>query len=143
VEPQRVEVPSEVSSVDAAEAWAGLVGKACGLGEDGQYRLGLAVREAVANAVLHGNRRDGAKRVRLDREVGDGRLIVTVGDEGEGFTPPPPSETLNLTPSGRGLTLIGRLTDRYSIVRRDDPPGTDVVLAFDIIMQRPRRRQAS
>ncbi|GJF34001.1 hypothetical protein KNE206_67010 [Kitasatospora sp. NE20-6] len=132
MEPQQVELPSEVASVDVAEAWSGQVGEACGLGEDGRYRLGLAVREATANAVLHGNRRDGAKRVRLGWKVEGGRLTVTVGDEGEGFTPPPPPRTPNLTPSGRGLALIGHFTDGHSIVRRDDPPGTDVVLVLDI-----------
>ncbi|WP_405014874.1 ATP-binding protein [Kitasatospora sp. NBC_01539] len=132
MKPQRVELPSEVASVCAAGAWAGQVGEACGLDEDGRYRLGLAVREATANAVLHGNRQDGAKRVRLDWAASDGRLVVTVGDEGEGFTPPPPPRSLNLTASGRGLTLIGHFTDGCSVVRRDDPPGTDVVLVLDI-----------
>ncbi|WP_234326702.1 ATP-binding protein, partial [Streptomyces sp. NRRL S-495] len=42
----QTELPSEVASVDAARE----------LDEDDRYRLGLAVHEAVANAVVHGNR---------------------------------------------------------------------------------------
>lgn len=131
--PEAVELPSEVASVAAAEAWVAEVCEACGLGEGEQYRLGLAVHEAVVNAVLHGNRQDPAKRVRLSWERRAGRLYVTVGDEGEGFTPPEPSDGPSLKPSGRGLVMIDRLTDGYQIVRRDDPPGTDLALVLKLI----------
>lgn len=127
-----LELPSEVASVEAAAVWAEKVCVACGLGGDGQYRLGLAVREAVANAVLHGNRRDPAKHVRLNWELRGGRLQVTVSDEGGGFDRPEATGEVNLTSSGRGLVLIGHVTDDYDIVCRGDPPGTDVVLALDM-----------
>ncbi|MFJ6048967.1 ATP-binding protein [Streptomyces sp. NPDC092307] len=138
MEPGSLELPSEVASVEAAAAWAEVVCAACGLEEDGHYRLGLAVREAVANAVLHGNRREPAKHVRLSWQLREGRLVVTVADEGNGFSRPEPTDEVNLTPSGRGLSLIGHFTDDYDIVRRDDPPGTDVVLAYN--MTRKGRR---
>ncbi|MEU3278859.1 ATP-binding protein [Streptomyces antibioticus] len=127
-----VELPSEVATVEAAAVWAENVCVACELGDDGQYRLGLAVREAVANAVLHGNRRDPARHVWLSWELRGSRLRVTVGDEGEGFDRPDATGEVNLTSSGRGLVLIGHVTDDYDIVRRDDPPGTDVVLVLDM-----------
>ncbi|MER7692833.1 ATP-binding protein [Streptomyces sp. NPDC097610] len=131
MEPGSLELPSEVASVEAAAAWAEAVCAACGLGEDGRYRVGLAVRETVANAVLHGNLSNPAKRVRLSWQQREGWLTVTVGDEGKGFSRPEPTGKVNLTSSGRGLTLIGHFTDDYDIVRRDDPPGTDVVLAYN------------
>ncbi|MHC8563949.1 hypothetical protein ACW23B_25565 [Streptomyces albidoflavus] len=40
------------------------VADACGLGEDDRHRSGLALHEAAANAVLHGNGADPAKRGR-------------------------------------------------------------------------------
>ncbi|WP_354644246.1 ATP-binding protein [Kitasatospora camelliae] len=134
-----MELPSEVASVHAAEAWTGEVARVCGLGEGDRDRLGLAVHEAVANAVLHGNRQEPGKRVRLAWERQDGRLTVTVGDEGAGFTPPRPTTELNLTPSGRGLLLIDHLTDGFRIVRRHDPPGTDVVLVLHLTEERSRQ----
>ncbi|MET9979378.1 ATP-binding protein [Streptomyces microflavus] len=126
-----VRLPSGVVHIDEAEAWAETLADTCGLGEDDRYRICLAVREAAANAVLHGNRLHPGRRVRLDWETQEGRVRVTVGDEGDGFTPPPPTGKVNLTPSGRGLVLIDHLTDSYTVARRDDPPGTDVVLVFD------------
>ncbi|MFI5723136.1 ATP-binding protein [Streptomyces cyaneofuscatus] len=128
-----VELPSDVVHIDEAEAWAETIAESCGLGEDDRYRICLAVREAAANAVLHGNRLRPGKRVRLDWEAQEGRVRVTVGDEGEGFTPPPPTGEINLTPSGRGLVLIDHLTDSYTVAHRDAPPGTDVVLVFRTI----------
>ncbi|MEU6108260.1 ATP-binding protein [Streptomyces albidoflavus] len=129
---EAIELPSRVASLDRAEAWGTAVAEACGLGEDDRHRFGLALHEAAANAVLHGNGADPAKRVRLGCALRDGRLLVTVGDEGEGFTPPAPAPGINLTGSGRGLTLIRHLTDGYHVAPRDDPPGTDVVLVFDL-----------
>ncbi|MEW2636173.1 ATP-binding protein [Streptomyces sp. NPDC048389] len=131
MEPGSLELPSDIASVEAAAAWAEKVCMAYGLSEDEQYRLGLTVREAVANAVLHGNRRDPARHVRLSSELRGGRLRVTVGDEGDGFDRPEATGDVNLTSSGRGLVLIDHVTDHYDIVCRDDPPGTDVVLVFD------------
>ncbi|MEU1180876.1 ATP-binding protein [Streptomyces sp. NPDC005820] len=131
MEPGSLELPSEVASIEVAAAWAEAVGAACGLGQDRRYRLGMAVREAAANAVLHGNLRDPAKRVRLSWQRARQRLTVTVADEGDGFRWPEPTGKVNLSPSGRGLLLIRHFTDDCTIVRRDNPPGTDLVLAYD------------
>ncbi|MFG1987032.1 ATP-binding protein [Streptomyces albidoflavus] len=129
---EAIELPSRVASLAEVETWGDAVAEACGLGEGDRHRVGLALHEAAANAVLHGNGADPAKRVRLGWARGDGRLLVTVGDEGDGFTRPGTAPGTNLTGSGRGLILIGHLTDGYRVTPRDDPPGTDVVLVFDL-----------
>ena len=49
------------------------------------HEIGLAVREAVANAVLHGNRCDSKKKVHLKAAVQQGVLEIWIQDEGEGF----------------------------------------------------------
>jgi serine/threonine-protein kinase RsbW len=51
------------------------------------FAVALALREAVANAVQHGNRRDPAKKVRLSYVVTPERVMVEVEDEGRGFDP--------------------------------------------------------
>ena len=45
----------------------------------------MAVREAMINAVLHGNAYDPAKRVNLTFEQNGRELIVTITDQGKGF----------------------------------------------------------
>ncbi|MEV7771919.1 anti-sigma factor antagonist [Kitasatospora sp. NPDC086791] len=125
-----LQLPSVLASIAAAEEFVCRLADELGLDEDGRDRLGLAVHEAVANAVIHGNRFSPDKQVRLSARHDATRLTVTVSDEGPGFTPgPQPTGALNLTPSGRGLTLIEHCVDGLHVTRRSGPPsGCDVVL---------------
>ena len=74
------------------------------------FAMRLAMSEALANAVEHGNKRDADKTVHLAVEVDDKRALVSVGDEGKGFNfadISDPTLECNLEKiSGRGLFLI-------------------------------------
>jgi serine/threonine-protein kinase RsbW len=76
----------------------------------------LALREAIANAIVHGNQEDPHKRVYVKcRCTGDGEVSVTVEDEGHGFNhdavPDPTSPHNRLRTHGRGIYLIRTLMD--------------------------------
>jgi serine/threonine-protein kinase RsbW len=79
----------------------------------------LALREALNNAVVHGNHQAAAKmvQVRCRCEVGKGVSIV-VKDEGEGFDPsaiPDPLAAENLEAErGRGILLMRSQMDEIS-----------------------------
>jgi serine/threonine-protein kinase RsbW len=80
------------------------------------FAVETALREALANAVLHGNRQDARKKVRVCCSCQrDGGVLMIVKDEGEGFDPakvPSPLVGENvLAEHGRGLYLINLLTD--------------------------------
>ena len=51
--------------------------------------IALAVREAVANAIKHGNRADPAKRVEVEVVVkrDHSQVVIRVTDQGTGFDP--------------------------------------------------------
>jgi serine/threonine-protein kinase RsbW len=70
----------------------------------------VALEEAVANALRHGNRYDPAKRVRVGLRVNACEVLAEVEDEGPGFDPasvPDPAAPQNRDqPSGRGLLLM-------------------------------------
>jgi serine/threonine-protein kinase RsbW len=76
----------------------------------------LALREALANAILHGNKAEPKMRVQLDcYHERDGSLLFVVQDEGQGFDPdavrdPTRSENL-FRPCGRGIYLIKHFMD--------------------------------
>ena len=77
------------------------------------FDVKLLLREALLNAVIHGNRSDPQLQVSLVATAADGRLTLTVADQGPGFdwraglaTPPPPEAT-----SGRGLTILTLYAD--------------------------------
>jgi serine/threonine-protein kinase RsbW len=81
------------------------------------HAVELALSEARANAVIHGNREDPDKRVRISGACANEQvLLLAVTDEGEGFDPALlPDATLAeaiFTDHGRGIYLISRLMDR-------------------------------
>lgn len=82
----------------------------------------LALREALANAIVHGNRQDPRKRVTVRCFCQPDRgMLVAVEDEGPGFDPrsvpdPRDAECL-LETHGRGLFLMRHLVDRVRISR--------------------------
>jgi serine/threonine-protein kinase RsbW len=122
---------SVISSVDAAELCAKGLAREGGYGEEQVDRLGMAVREAAANAVTHGNAYSADKAVHFSVETSDNGLVVKVRDEGEGFDPsevPDPTTAENLLKaSGRGLLMMRALVDEVD-VRNASPTGTEVVL---------------
>jgi serine/threonine-protein kinase RsbW len=77
--------------------------------------LKVAVGEALANAILYGNRQDPDKRVRVRAELRPGEAVVTITDEGPGFDPESvqdPTTPGNRGRShGRGLFLLRQLAD--------------------------------
>ena len=82
----------------------------------------LALREALANAVLHGNRQDPRKKIRICCACqADRGILIIVKDEGEGFDPtkvPSPLIGENIySEHGRGIYLINMLMDEVRFER--------------------------
>ena len=84
--------------------------------EQKRLEIGLALQEALANAIVHGCNNDPSKQVRCrcscDR---DGRILVVVTDPGPGFhwdalSDPKTSQNL-YADHGRGVYLIRHLID--------------------------------
>lgn len=78
--------------------------------------IGLVVREALANAIVHGSHCDPEKTVSISVAVNeDCDLLMSVKDSGAGFDPsglPNPIAAENLlAPHGRGIFLIRQLMD--------------------------------
>jgi serine/threonine-protein kinase RsbW len=84
-----------------------------------EIEIETALREALANAVVHGNGENSYKRVYVDcRCYMDGEVSITVRDEGQGFnseevTNPTTPENLLCT-HGRGIYLMKTLMDEVS-----------------------------
>jgi serine/threonine-protein kinase RsbW len=86
----------------------------CVVGEE--INVEIALREAVTNAVVHGNKADPEKKVVICCEVGLGSGVsVIVRDEGQGFDPanvsdPTTNENIECD-HGRGIYLMRALMD--------------------------------
>ena len=120
---------SSLDSVDGAEE--AVLGEAAKLGfdDDDLHKIGIAVRECMVNAVVHGNRYNARKKVRVKVSRTADRLAIAIADEGEGFDPaavadPLANENL-LRFSGRGLMLMRAFMDEFEVCLRE-PKGTEV-----------------
>jgi serine/threonine-protein kinase RsbW len=58
-----------------------------GADPDSRHWVEMAMREAVANAIKHGNRLDPAKKVTIEMGVEGDEIVISVADEGTGFDP--------------------------------------------------------
>jgi serine/threonine-protein kinase RsbW len=98
------------------------------------FRVG--VTEALANAILYGNRRDPEKLVRVGVILTGRSVTVEVSDQGAGFDPetvPDPTLPENIQRTGgRGIFLIRQLMDQVEylgdgnavrlVLHRSGPP---------------------
>lgn len=124
-------ISSEVRLVDLVHAASERMAALAGFDDDESLNVGLAVREAVINAIVHGNGEDPALKVHVAINAGSDGLKARVWDQGQGFDPgaaPNPTEGDNLLKtSGRGLLLIRAFVDEVEFRRRRGR-GTEVVL---------------
>jgi serine/threonine-protein kinase RsbW len=82
------------------------------------FGASLSLREALTNAILHGNQNDPAKRVLIAcfcECARDGGLLLVVRDEGQGFNPdevpdPTGAEAIHEW-HGRGICLMRHFMD--------------------------------
>jgi len=87
-----------------------------------EFAVETALRAALANAILHGNRQDLRKKVRICCACQAGRgILIVVRDEGKGFHParvPNPLMGRNIySEHGRGIYLINLLMDEVRFER--------------------------
>ena len=122
---------SNLESVNKAEALCVEAGAKIGLDEDACMDLGLAVREAMVNAVAHGNKYDTGKQVRFILDSRSDSLHITIVDQGNGFdlnrVPDPTQGDNLLRGGGRGLLLIQTFVDEFT-VKRTPAGGAEVTL---------------
>lgn len=111
-----ISIPSRYENLDLVDLVAEAAMQHLGLDEETVENASLAVREAAANGVQHGNSLAVDKRVDIDLDLLDGEVVIRVSDQGRGFDPaavPDPLAPENLLkPRGRGIFLMRRLMDR-------------------------------
>ena len=123
---------STLESVDVVEADILKAATEAGFGEDDQHGIGMAVRECMVNAVVHGNRYNNNKHVHVNVTKSASDFTIRITDQGQGFeterVPDPLDETNILRHSGRGLFLMAAFMDDVK-VQKASPVGTEVTLS--------------
>ena len=116
-ESERIEITisSRFENIELVQVIAEHLCENAGLDEDGAHWIGMAVREAVANAIKHGNKLDVRKKVNANFNLRGLELQITISDEGEGFDPEKVGDPLNpqnlMKTSGRGIFYMRTFMD--------------------------------
>jgi serine/threonine-protein kinase RsbW len=119
-ESERVEITisSRFENIELVQVIAEHLCENAGLDEDGSHWIGMAVREAVANAIKHGNKLDIRKKVNATFLLRGPELEITISDEGEGFDPDKVSDPLSpknlMKTSGRGIFYMRTFMDEVN-----------------------------
>jgi len=97
----------------------------CGSGKE--FEIETALREALANAIVHGCKQDPGKRIQVAVGCDESRgMLIIVRDPGSGFDPaeiPSPTTGHNVYRAhGRGIYLINELMDEV----RFEKGGTEI-----------------
>lgn len=102
------------------------------LSSDKLNDLSLAVAEAAANAIEHGNNSDPTKKVKISVEIETEKIILRFKDEGNGFdideVPDPTAPENILKDHGRGIHIMKSFLDdiKYNFTTQ----GTEVILTM-------------
>ncbi|HSB29931.1 MAG TPA: ATP-binding protein [Pyrinomonadaceae bacterium] len=115
VDKTELSLPSRIETVAAAAAAVADFVSRSGVSEDAAFGIDMAVREAVTNAVVHGNSEDEAKLVAIVLRSLPDAVEIIVRDQGPGFNPnevPDPTAEENiLKTSGRGIFFMRSFMD--------------------------------
>jgi serine/threonine-protein kinase RsbW len=109
-------ISSKIEEIDEAVQKATAFASDAGFADDALFGIDMAVREALANAVKHGNQLDETKQVEVTLvNRGDG-LEIMIRDFGKGFdvseVPDPTNPENLLKASGRGILFMHNFVDK-------------------------------
>lgn len=113
-----VVITSECSHISEVQEQIVTAVKKKGCEEKAVFSIQLALEEALANAIHHGNCDDPNCQVTVEYTVDHQQLIVSIIDEGKGFRPdqvadPTLQENLD-KPNGRGVLLMKSYMDEVT-----------------------------
>src|SRR4030042_3448345 len=81
----RLQLLSAYENIELAQRVPGELGGSAEIDDETTYWVGMALREARANAIKHGNKLSSEKRVLVHMLVVDGQLQMEVEDWGDGL----------------------------------------------------------
>ncbi len=129
---EKIVIDSDIKNITLIEKLIDDISNQYDLHSDIYGKLLLAIVEGVNNAIVHGNKLDINKKVRLEYTITDKTLEFIIMDEGNGFDYskiPDPTLPENVEKThGRGIFLMNHLADEIEFENN----GSTVKLIFDL-----------
>jgi len=127
---ESITINSDVENLKIVETVVDTLSKKLGISDEVYGKILISTVEAVNNAILHGNKGDSNKMVKVDFTADGNYFNVTVTDEGEGFeysNLPDPTDPKNIENlHGRGVFLMRNLSDEIEF----NDSGNEVKMQF-------------
>ena len=122
-----VTIPANVGAISPVVDGVLQIAREMKCAEGYEHNIELALREALANAILHGCNNDPSKKVECCVVCeGSSEIVIIVRDPGEGFqlerVPNPLAGENVFSTHGRGIYLINQLMDEVHFEAR----GTEI-----------------
>lgn len=116
-----VTIPADLNAISGVVDGVMQVAREMKCAEGNEYQVELALREALANAIVHGCNNDRNQRVECCVACTQSDVVIVVRDPGEGFAlnaiPDPLAEENLESTHGRGIYLINQLMDEVAFER--------------------------
>lgn len=113
-----IQFPSKIENISIIERLVDELTQQYRINSEIYGNMLVSMVEAVNNAIIHGNKLDESKSVKVEYEIDNDVFMFSIKDEGNGFdykNLPDPTSPENIEkPHGRGIFLISHLVDELS-----------------------------
>lgn len=127
-----LEINSKLENINIVEKMIDEIAEELHISSDIYGKILIAVIEGVNNSIVHGNKLDSKKKVKICIVSNEDQLQVSIEDQGLGFdyaNVPDPTKPENIENiSGRGVFLMQKLADNYKFLNN----GSKVELFFSL-----------
>ncbi|HXM78842.1 MAG TPA: ATP-binding protein [Thermoanaerobaculia bacterium] len=144
--PVRMSLSSRFENIEMAQHLCGKLLEEEKISDETRHWILMALREALANAIKHGNAEDRSKRVHLEMNVKDQVLRIRIRDEGEGFDPEKVDDPLapenRFKTSGRGIFYMKTFMDEVRF-QRVEGGGMEIFLTKNLAAVKEKEEKGS
>lgn len=131
---KKFKIESDINNLRIVENIIDTITGEAGINQENYGKILIATLEAVNNAIVHGNKSDKKKYVKIEIFLEKNILKINIEDEGKGFKPndvPDPTKPENIEAlNGRGVFLMKKLADSIEFNNK----GNCVKMTFKNIM---------
>lgn len=126
----KISIPSIIENITIIESFIDNAKEKFQISDDIYGNIMISVTECVSNAIIHGNKEDKKKSVRLEVKFLEDQLKFIIEDEGNGYDYQhlnDPTSPENLQKSGgRGVFIMRHLCDEINF----ENEGSKITLTF-------------
>ncbi len=127
-----LEISSDKKNIKLVEDLMMKVNSKFGLPYEEYCRMMIAVTEVAMNAIVHGNKENTYKKVKIYVEHDENKMKIVIMDEGDGFDinnlPDPTDKENILDLHGRGVFIARAMVDEFFYQQMPGGAGSEFVM---------------